>query len=139
MNDDENGASNAPGDEEKQDQDGKTNDELLIDKHEALLAPFRAKYDEIALFVPPKGFEHVGLIVVAAPLNPKVFQNFVNQVSKDTTDKAVASENFALTCVVHPDRETAKSIFKKKPATALKICGRAQELAGADAKELGKD
>lgn len=120
-------------------QDGKTEDELLIDKHKALLDPIRAKYDEISIFVAPKGFEQVGLVVVAAPLNPKSFQNFVNLVSKDSTDKAVATENFALVCIVHPDRETAKAIFKKKPAFALKVAGRAQELAGSDTKELGKD
>ena len=109
-----------------------------MDQHKALLDPIRAKYDEIAMFLPPRGFEHVGLIVVAAHANPKVYQNFVNQVSKESTDKAVATENFALSCVVHPDRETAKAIFKKKPALGLKISVRAQELAGSDSKELGK-
>lgn len=138
MIDEENGASNAPLDDEAT-ESGKTEDELILEKHKGLLDPIRAKYDEIAVFVPPRGFESVGLVVVAAPLNPKVFQNFVNLVSKDSTDKAVATENFALISIVHPDRETAKAIFKKKPAFALKVCGRAQELAGSDAKELGKD
>jgi len=132
------GATDAPIEEGTQDQAGKTEDELILDQHEALLAPLRAKYDELAYFMPPRGFEQVGLVVVAAHPNPKVYQNFVNQVSKDSTDKAVATENFALNCVVHPDRETAKAIFKKKPALGLKISVRAQELAGSDSKELGK-
>jgi hypothetical protein len=138
MENEEIGASDAPVDEGTQDQAGKTEDELIMDQHKTLLEPLRAKYDDIAIFMPPRGFEQVGLIVVAAHPNPKVYQNFVNQVSKDSTDKAVATENFALNCVVHPDRETAKAIFKKKPALGLKISVRAQELAGSDSKELGK-
>jgi hypothetical protein len=122
-----------------QDQEGKTEDELILDRHKALLDGIRTKHDEIVVFLAPRGFEQVGLVVISAPSNPKIFQNFVNLISKDSTDKAVATENFALSSVVHPDRETAKSIFKKKPAFALKVAARAQELAGSDTKELGKD
>lgn len=120
-----------------QEQEPKTEDELTLERHQVLLDGLRAKYDEIAIFQAPKGFD--GLVVIAAPKNPKVFQSFVNQVSKENVDKAVATENFALSCVVHPDRESVKAIFVKKPAFALKVAGRAQELAGSDTKELGKD
>lgn len=117
----------------------KSEDELTLDRHKDLLDKIREKHDEIAIYLAPKGFESVGIVVIAAPLNPKIAQGFVNQISKDGVDKAVAAENFAINCVVYPDRATVKNIFIKKPFFATKIVGRAQELAGGDVKELGKD
>lgn len=129
----------APDEETEEAAEGeqKTEEDLILDRHKVLLDGLRGKYDEIAIFVAPKPFE--GLVVVAAPKNPKTYQTYVNSLAKDSIDKAVAMENFALSCVVHPSREDTKAIFVKRPAFAMKISGRAQELAGSDAKELGKD
>jgi len=103
--------------------------------HESVLAPLRAKHGEIASWDVP-GF---GLVVAAVPENSKEYHRLVNDLKNPKLDAAVAMENFALACIVHPSREQAKAIFKARPAFALKVCGRGQELCGSDIEELGKD
>ena len=114
-----------------------TPEERLRSENADIIAKAESEHDEIAIYQAPKGFS--GIVIVAAPSNPKTFQNFVNQVAKPETDKAVETQNFALNCVVHPDRNAMKAMFAKRPAFALKIAGRAQELCGSETKELGKD
>jgi hypothetical protein len=130
MNDVENGASNAPQDEGSQDQD-------LLGKHAELIAQLRDKYDEIAVYAAPARFG--GIIVASVPENPRVTEAFINAANDSKVDKAVAMRNYALSSVVHPDREAATEIFKKKPFLPSRIAARVSEMAGADAKELGKD
>jgi hypothetical protein len=102
---------------------------------EETLAKAREDHGEIAYYNVP-GF---GLVIVAAPENEKEYDSLVNRLQDDKQDKAVAMRSFALACVVHPDRETAKKIFKKKAAFALKVAARGQELAGGEIQEQGKD
>ena len=103
--------------------------------HEEVLAPLRAEHGDIAHWDVP-GF---GLVVAASPENPGEYHRLVNDLKDDKKDAAVALETFALACIVHPDREAAKKIFKKKPAFAVKVAKRGQELCGSDIEELGKD
>jgi hypothetical protein len=114
----------------------KTEEELVLEQHKELIDKARAKFGDIAIFSAPRGFS--GIVILAAPQNSKLYDTFVNQLADDKIDKAVASRNFALSCTVHPDRDTLKKIFDKQPAFALKLVGRATELAGSEAKELGK-
>jgi hypothetical protein len=110
-------------------------DELLEGADAALVAELRAKHDDIAYWAVPR----FGLVVAAAPENPKEYHRLVNDLKNDKIDSAVALETFALACVVHPTREEAKRIFRAKPAFALKVAGRGQRLCGSDIQELGKD
>lgn len=111
-------------------------EQALLDKNKELIASLRDKYDEVAVWAAPPRFG--GVIVAAVPLNPKIVQAFINAVNDPKVDKAVAQENYAMQCVVHPDKETTKQIFSRKPFLSAKIAGRVSEMAGADAKELGK-
>ncbi len=108
---------------------------LLADNAE-IIEQARAKHEEIAIFKAPSGFE--GIVIIGAPTNPKTYQNYVNQLAKNETDKAVETVNFALACTFHPDRATAKTMYAKRGAFALKVSAKAQELAGSETKELGK-
>lgn len=104
----------------------------------ARLAELHAEHGEDGI-----GAWHVpgfGLVAVAAPKNPKDFHKLVNDLKNDKTDSAIALERFAIVCVVEPtDRAEVKEIFRARPAFALKAAAKAQELAGADVEELGKD
>lgn len=115
-----------------------TDEEKLLEANQELIAKFREKYDgEIAIWAAPARFG--GVIIAAVPENPKTTQAFINGVNDPKVDNAVAQENYALHSVVHPDRETTKQIFKRKPFLAAKIASRVSQLAGGDAEELGKD
>jgi hypothetical protein len=112
-----------------------------IAAYESKLVELLRAHGEIGAWPTPGN----GLVVVAAPKNPKTYQNLVNALQDDKIDKAVELEKFALNCVVYPvtaegkpDRAAVKRIFAAKPAFALKVAGRAQELAGSDIVELGK-
>lgn len=117
--------------------EGLSAEEQLLADNAAIIDEMRSKYDDIAIYPAPKGFD--GVVIIAPPANPKVFQNFANNLNSGKADVAVETINFALACVVHPDRATAKAIFAKKVPFAFKLASRAQELAGGEAKELGKD
>ncbi len=101
----------------------------------AVLAKLREKHGEIASWKVPGH----GLVVAANPENAAEYDRLVNTLKKDDADASAALRTFALQCVVHPDREAAKAIFKAKPAFALKVAARGQQLAGAGIEELGKD
>lgn len=66
------------------------------------------------------------------------YNRLVNELHDGESDRAVALRTFALSCVEYPPREQAKKIFEDNPAFALKVATRAQQLAGAQVKELGK-
>lgn len=106
-----------------------------MSEREAILAKLSEEHGDIASFDVP-GF---GLVVLAVPDNDAEYNDLVNRLADTNADKAVAMRNFALACVVHPDRDTAKRIFKKRPAFALACCKRGQQLCGSEIKELGKD
>lgn len=106
-----------------------------MDERDELLAKYREERGEIAWYDVPR----FGLVIVAAPENEKEYDVLVNRLADDKHDKAVAMRSFALACVCYPDRETAKQIFKAKPAFALKVGARGQQLAGAEIEEQGKD
>lgn len=115
-----------------------TDEQRLLEANAELIAKFREKHDgEIAIYAAPTKFG--GIIVAAVPDNPKVTQAFINAVNDPKVDNAVAQENYALNSVVHPDKETTKKIFNRKPFLAAKIATRVSQLAGGDAEELGKD
>ena len=106
-----------------------------MSEKEELLAKAREEHGEIAWY----DLKHLGIVIIAAPANAEEYDSLVNRLANDKADKALAMRNFALACVVHPDRETAKKIFKAKPAFALKVGARGQELAGGEIEEQGKD
>lgn len=116
----------------------KTEEEVTLEKYKDVIDRARAKFGDIGIFMAPKGFEEHGIFIVAAPQNPKLYDAYVNELADDKKDKSVASKGFANSCSVYPEREVRAAIFKKYPAFALKVAGRAQELAGSDVKELGK-
>lgn len=110
----------------------------LMSDNAEVIEEMRGKYEDIAIYKAPKGFD--GIVIIAAPANPKTFQNFVNNVANEKTDKAVETVNFAIQCTVFPrDRNEVKAMYAKRGAFALKVAGRAQELCGSETKELGKD
>jgi hypothetical protein len=118
--------------------DEQTAEQALLEANADLIAKFREKFDgEIIIYAAPPKFG--GVIVAAVPESPKVTQAFINAVNDPKVDNALAQENYALASVVHPDRDTTKLIFKRKPFLAAKIATRVSQLAGGDAEELGKD
>ncbi len=108
----------------------------MTDEDRALLDSLAAQYGEIAPFEVP-GF---GLVVIKSPEFGD-FDRLVDKLAKSdkNTSASSAMREFALSCVVHPERSKAKEILQKKPALVAKLGARAQELAGADIEELGKD
>jgi hypothetical protein len=103
-----------------------------------VIEEMRGKYEDIEIYPAPKGFS--GIVIIAAPTNPKTFQNLVNQLAKENTDKAVELVNFAMTCTVFPkERESVKAMYAKRGAFALKMAAVGQELCGSETKALGKD
>lgn len=108
--------------------------------HESLLEQLRQEHGEVAGWVAEGQF-----VAIAGPKNPNSYKKLVNTLKNDKADGATALETFALECVVYPakadgtpDREAVKKIFGKKPAFALSVAARAQQLAGSDIEELGK-
>lgn len=108
-----------------------------MESNEEILAPLRAKYGEEGIAVwPVPGW---GLVVAAVPENEKEYDRLVNDMNDPNADKMVALRAFALACIVYPDRETAKKMFKAKPAFATAVAKRGQQLCGSEIRELGKD
>ena len=103
---------------------------------EAILAPLREKYDEIAVFPAPKRLGSI--VVVAAPLNSKAYQVYTNNLHNDRADKFVESRKFALACIVYPDSEKAKEILEARPGLVTACSNKGAQLSGAGADELGK-
>jgi len=112
-------------------------EEDLPEETRAIVAELRAKHKKVAVFYD----EEFGLVIVAklrGAAGEANYQRFVNELQDPEVDKALAMKTFALACTVHPKRDEAKRIFEENPAFALKVAGRAQKLAGAGVKELGK-
>jgi hypothetical protein len=99
-----------------------------------LIEKLREKHGEIEV-VFQRG---CGIVVVATPPK-KDFRVFQDAVNNEKVSNSIAAENLALASVVHPDRETAKQYFDKKPGLPTKVANLAQQLSGADADVLGKD
>jgi hypothetical protein len=104
--------------------------------HQELLAKLREKHDELAIFPAPKKFG--GIIVLAPPVNHKSYQDYINNLHNERSDKSVEATKFLLACTVHPERETAKKIYEHRPGLVTPLVNRAAELAGAGVTELGK-
>lgn len=79
-----------------------------------------------------------GLLVAAKPKDPLEYSKLVNELKQEEVDANQAITSFALKCVLFPDAQTTKKIFKEYPAFALKVGKRGQELCGSNFKELGK-
>lgn len=108
-----------------------------LERNAVLIASLREKHGEIAIFEVPARLG--GILIAAVPENPRVTEAFINAANDSKVDKAVAMRNYANASVVFPDREAAAEIFKKKPFLPSRVAARVSEMAGADAKELGKD
>ncbi len=116
--------------------DQQTNEEFFACHAETIKAK-EAEFGEVQAYRCPKPFRDE-LLIVAAPQNPKLFHALVNALQNEKLDRAVELERFALNCVVVPEMPRTKEIFKKQPAFALAVAGKAQDLAGAGFDELGK-
>ncbi len=102
--------------------------------NQGIIDELKVKYGEVEV-LRQKGLP--GVIVVATP--PRAaFRVFLDQVSNDKVSNSTAAESLALASVVHPDKETLRQFFDKKPGLPMKIAGLAQTLSGADADVLGK-
>lgn len=99
-----------------------------------LIDQLREKHGDIEV-LRQKGLP--GIIVVATPPR-SAFRAFLDQVANDKVSNSLAAEGLAKASVVHPDAETLKVFFDKKPGLPMKIAGLAQSLSGADADVLGK-
>jgi hypothetical protein len=103
--------------------------------NKALIDRLREQHGDIEV-LRQKGLP--GVIVVATP--PRApYRTFLDQVANDKVSNSLAAEGLAFASVVHPDRETLKIFFEKKPGLPMKIAGLAGALSGADADVLGKD
>lgn len=103
-------------------------------KYSSELAALRAKHKVIGYWDVPGH----GLVACTKP-RPVVFKKYVNELNNDKLDKGVVQEQFALHCIVYPDRKTAERILDDLPVFALKVAGRAQKLGGGNIEDLGKD
>jgi hypothetical protein len=136
-------AATDPSDDTNDDTVGLSDEEIaerkLLASYATDIQSAKDTYEEVAIFMAPRGFEEMGIVIVAAPLNSKTYENLLNNLAKDQTDKAVELRNFAIQCTVFPkDRDAVKKMYVKRTPFALKAAARAQELAGSDTKELGK-
>lgn len=100
----------------------------------ALIEKLREKHGEIEVVFQAG----CGIVVVATPPK-KDFRVFQDAINNDKVSNTIAAENLALASAVHPDRETLKQFFDKKPGLPTKVANLAQQLSGADADVLGKD
>ncbi len=102
----------------------------------SILDPFRQKYGTkgIAYWEIEEG----KLFVIRKPSKAQQHK-YVNELQKDGLDKALLAEQYALACVVHPVKTEAQKIFDELPVFSITVNARAQELAGAGVRELGKD
>jgi hypothetical protein len=103
-------------------------------KYADKLAELRAKHGKIGYWE----LHGHGLVVCTKP-KAVVFRKYVNDLHNDKLDKALVQEEYALRCIVHPDRAAAKRIFEDMPAFVTRVAGRASKLGGGDAQDLGKD
>lgn len=96
----------------------------------------RKEHGEIAYFH-VSGF---GLLVVASPKNPACFRQLFNDIHAGSYDERPreVQEQFALDCVVHPDRDRVATLLARKPALTLKLSVQGQQLSGGEYEELGK-
>jgi hypothetical protein len=96
----------------------------------------RKEHGEIAYFH-AAGF---GLVVVASPKNPACFRQLFNDIHSGSYEERPreVQEQFALDCVVYPDRDRVATLLQSKPSLTLKLSVQGQELAGGEYEELGK-
>lgn len=116
--------------------EAQTGEDLLALNAE-LIQEKRQEFGLIQVYRCPQPFQDE-LLIVAGPQNNKLFHALVNTLQDEKKDRAVALENFATDCTVHPERQRVREIFKKLPAFALAVAAKAQELAGTGFEELGK-
>jgi hypothetical protein len=81
-----------------------------------------------------------GLLVVAAPTNPACFRQLYNYYNGNGSGEETRDiqEQFALDCVVYPERERVAALLQRKPALTKKLSISGQDLAGGEYDELGK-
>lgn len=113
-------------------------EEISVEEQETL-ARLRDQYGDVSYWHVPK----FGMVVAACPPNPKEYDRFVNAIrprlsADEDEDAASAVETFAMACVVHPDRDAVKKLFRRYPAFKGVVSRAGQKLAGSGIKELGK-
>lgn len=118
---------------------GKEDEDLTPEeRYASILDPLFERYGKSASKIAYWEVPEFGLVVAVKPEDPLEYSKLVNLLKQDEVDATSAVASFALKCVVHPDRETIKRIFKELPAFALTVGNRGQKLCGSGIKELGK-
>lgn len=101
---------------------------------EPIVAPLREKHGELGVFPIPG----IGLVVVKSP-GFEAFSRFQNRMTTEGIDQAAEIFELVMSCVVHPDDQAARAIFKKRPYALQKALVRVRELGGSEIEDLGKD
>ena len=108
------------------------------ERYASILGPLFEKYGKSPSKIAYWEVPDFGLVVAVKPEDPLEYSKLVNLLRQDEVDTNAAIASFALRCVVYPDRDTTKRIFKELPAFALTVGNRGQKLCGSGIKELGK-
>lgn len=95
----------------------KSGDLDKLEKEHGALASARTSDGRDIVIVRPKG---------------SAFRRFTDKLTAEKGSKHSAAEELVLSCVVHPDRDQARSILDDYPALMLSLSAAAQELAGSD-------
>jgi hypothetical protein len=108
------------------------------EKYRDILDPLREKHGgekKIQYWEVPD----FGLVVATKPENYAAeIARLQNLLRNEDADPMPALRTFALKCVVHPDRDTARRIFDALPLFVSQVAIAGQRFCGSGIKALGK-
>jgi len=93
---------------------------------EKLLEKLRAEHGRIG------HVDVAGQTIVCRKPKAGEFQQFTDKVLSEKASKSTTAKAFVLSCVVHPERESARLLFEEYPALIALFSAALQDLAGGD-------
>lgn len=93
---------------------------------ENLLEKLRAEHGRIA------HVDVAGQTIVCRKPKAGEFQQFTDKILSEKASKSTSAKQFVLAAVVHPDRESARTLLDEYPALTALLSSALQELAGGD-------
>ncbi len=111
----------------------------LTDDEKKVVSDLSQKFEDVASFRTKSGD-----LIVVRKCNPAERSRLVDRISdqksgKQTSTMSATMKELTLSCVVYPEKDTARGLLERYPALYDKFANRAYELAGGDVEELGKD
>lgn len=121
------------GEERDKDKESRAEEERREAELDELLAKYRPQHKRVIGFWD----EDYGCFVFKKP-DRIPLKRFISEVNDDDADQQAAAENFALACVVYPERKHFAALLDEMPGFAPQAANAIQKIAGYTGKARSK-